>query len=91
MNIPNIVTVISTLIISLIFFSGVFINMDVKKSKEELELIMEDIDKIKLEIKRQKIEIATLTSPHLVLDYIKENNLTTISNDNTEVIYIEND
>ncbi|MBN2547015.1 MAG: hypothetical protein JXB50_14535 [Spirochaetes bacterium] len=91
MNMPNMVTLISTLIISLIFFSGVFINMDVKRSKEELELIMGDIDKIKLEIKRQKIEIATLTSPHLVLEFIKRNNLTCVSKDNIEVIYIEND
>jgi len=91
MNVPNLVTIISTLIISFVFFSGVFINMDVKKSKEELELIMEDIDKIKLEIKRQKIEITMLTSPHLVLDYIKKNNLTPISKNNIEVIYMENE
>ena len=89
MNYPNMVTIFSTLIIAFVFFCGVFINLDVKRSKEELTQIEDDIEKLKLDIKREKIEIAELLNPHKVLDYIEKNDYKPVSLNNIKVIYLQ--
>lgn len=91
MNSTNLIIVISTLIISLIFFGGVFINLDVKRSKDELEILKNDIEKIKIEVKRQRIEIAVLSNPYFVIDYIEKNNLKPVDVDNISILTIRNE
>ena len=68
MNYLNVVTIIATLLLASIFLAGVFLNLNIKSSKEELYELQQDIKKIKLEIRRQKIEITSLTNPIYVLD-----------------------
>ncbi len=91
MNYSNIVTVISTILIALIFLGGVFINLDIKTSKEELGELYQTIDRLKLEIKRQKIEMATLTSPVNIVRYIEKYDLKPVKLRNIENIYIKKD
>lgn len=89
MNYSNIVTVVASILIALIFLGGVFINLDIKTSKGELEDLYQTIDRLRLEIKRQKIEIATLTSPVLVLEYIEKNDLNSVKLGNIENVHIK--
>lgn len=84
-------TVIATLVIAVIFLGGVFLNIDIKNSKEELVELREDIDKLKLDIRRQKIEITTLINPGKVFDYIEKKGLQPTSINNVDIIYLKND
>lgn len=90
MNTSNVMLLISSLFISLIFFMAVVVNLEVKREKEELNLIKKEIQTIRLEIKRAKIEIATLTSPYEIISYIENNNLKPVSSKNIKIIHIKN-
>lgn len=89
MNYSNLVTLIATLLIAAIFLGGVFLNLDIKNSKEELYNFQDDIKQLKLEIKRQKIEITTLTNPMYVLNYIEKKKYKPAPLKNVDFIYIE--
>lgn len=88
MNYSNIVILVSTLIIAMIFFGSVLLNLHIKSSKEELYKIQQEIDQLKLDIKRQKIEITTLTNPLRVYEYIEKKGYKAISIKNMEFIYL---
>ena len=72
-----------------IFCFAVFTNMEVKNNKNEILKIEKDIADLKVAIKRQKIEIASLTNPQSVLDYIKRNDLKALKLKNITTIYVE--
>lgn len=63
---------IAAFTISVIFLGSVFVNLNIKKQKNELEQIYKEIELIKKDIKRQKIEITTLTNPDYILDYAEK-------------------
>lgn len=75
MNYSNIVVFFAAFTTSCIFFGSVFVNLQIKNSKVEVIELYEKVDSLKNDIKRQKIEIAALTNPALVLKYIEENGL----------------
>ena len=86
MNNSNIVTIIATFLIAVIFFGSVFVNLDIRKSKEDITRLEDEIDKIKIDIMRQKIEITSLTNPVLVINYIEKNGLKPVPLKNVEII-----
>lgn len=63
---------IAAITISMIFLGSVFVNLNIKKQKNELQLIYKEIETLKKEIKRKKIEITTLTNPNYILDYAEK-------------------
>jgi cell division protein FtsL len=75
MNRANLFSILSTVVIAVIFFWSVFLNLNIKNSKNKLEALYEEIEEIQLDIKRQNIEITTLTNPQLIIKYIKDNGL----------------
>lgn len=89
MNRPNIMIIVSSMVISLVFFWAVMVNLDVRRSKEELEVIKQQIEDVKLEIRRANIEIASLTSPEDILSYIEKRGLKPVERENIEFIYIK--
>lgn len=72
-----------------IFFFAVSANMKVKNEKKDIVKIEKEIRDLKTNIKRRKIEIASLTNPVLILDYIKKNDLKVLKLKNITTIYIE--
>ena len=64
MNYSNVIIIFSTILLAVIFLGSVFINLEIKNTREELYGIQEKIRDLELEIKRQKIEITTLTNPY---------------------------
>ena len=91
MNYSNVIIIISTILLAVIFLGSVFVNLEVKNSREELYGIQEKIKELELEIKRQKIEITALTNPYFVFDYINRKSLKPIPLSNIETIYIKKD
>lgn len=91
MNYSNVVIIISTILLAVIFLGSVFLNLEIKNSREELIGLQDKIKDLELEIERQKIEITTLTNPYFVIRYIDKNNLKPIPLRNIETIYIKKD
>ncbi len=91
MNYSNVVIIISTILLAIIFLGSVFLNLEIKNSREELFSLQEKIKDLELEIERQKIEITTLTNPYFVIQYIDKNKLKPIPLRNIETIYIKKD
>ena len=88
MNKFNFFVIFASFVIVILFGSAVFINLNIKNSKTEVERLNDEINDIKQEIKRQKIEISSLVSPVLVIDYIKKNDLKAVKLKNVTYIYI---
>lgn len=91
MNYSNVVIIISTILLAIIFLGSVFLNLEIKNSREELFSIQEKIKDLELEIERQQIEITTLTNPYFVIQFIDKNKLKPIPLRNIETIYIKKD
>lgn len=91
MNYSNAIIIISAILLAVIFLGSVFVNLEIKNSREELYGIQEKIKNLELEIKRQKIEITTLTNPYYVYEYIDRKNLKPVPLSNIETIYIKRD
>lgn len=91
MNYSNVIIIISAILLAVIFLGSVFVNLEIKNSREELYGIQEKIKDLELEIVRQKIEITTLTNPYYVYEYINKNQLKSIPLSNIETIYIKKD
>jgi hypothetical protein len=91
MNYSNVIIIISAILLAVIFLGSVFVNLEIKNSREELYGIHEKIKDLELEIVRQKIEITTLTNPYYVYEYISKNKLKPIPLSNIETIYIKKD
>ena len=72
MNNLNISFLVSALLLASIFLCGVFLNLNIKDSKEELYDLQKEIKQIKLDMKRQRIEITSLTNPLYVINYIEK-------------------
>ncbi|MCG8572890.1 MAG: hypothetical protein MJB14_22385 [Spirochaetes bacterium] len=89
MSKSNTVIFVASFIISIIFFASVFVNLQIKTIKLEVNEIYEEIDELKQTIKRQRIEITTLTNPHKVLEYIEENQLTPLTLDQVNTMQIK--
>ncbi|OHD11418.1 MAG: hypothetical protein A2086_09790 [Spirochaetes bacterium GWD1_27_9] len=89
MNKFNFFVIFASFVIVILFGSAVFINLNIKNSKTEVERLNDEINDIKQEIKRQKIEISSLVSPVLVIDYIKKNDLKAVKLKNVTYIYVE--
>ena len=67
------------------------LNLDIKDKKIEIDKLNESIKTLDLKIKRQKIEITTLTNPKFVIDYIERYNLKPVSLKNVNTVVIKND
>jgi|GEM_PF-1213927 len=91
MNHSNIIVIISTLMLAIIFLVAVFFNLEIKESKKELNLLQNDIEEIRMEIKRKEIEITTLISPLNIVEYIEKNKLKPIPIKNIEVLLLKKD
>lgn len=89
MNHSNIIIIISTALIATIFLGSVFLNLNIKNSKEEIKTIKKEISVIKKDLKRQQIEITVLTNPHNILDFIKKNDYKPVPRENIDVIYLK--
>jgi cell division protein FtsL len=87
----NIYILIASVILASIFLGGVFLNLGIKNSKEEVVKLESDIKDIKLDIKRKKIEITTLINPHNVFDYIDKKGLKPVPLRNVDVVVLKND
>jgi hypothetical protein len=90
MNFSNVIIIISTFLLVCLFIGTVFINLDIKDKKTEIDKLNDSIKILDLKIKRQKIEITTLTNPKFVIDYIERNNLKPVSLKNIETVVIKN-
>lgn len=88
MNNSNIVTFIAALTISIIFFANVFVNLQIKAARLEVFEYYKEIDQLKNEIKRKKIEIAALTNPGNVLKHIEKEGMISVPLKNIEYIKI---
>ena len=82
MNYSNVIIIISTILLAVIFLGSVFVNLEIKNSREELYGIQKKIRDLELEIKRH---------PYFIYDYINKNNLKPILLSNIETIYIKKD
>jgi cell division protein FtsL len=91
MNHSNIILTVASFIIAAIFFSGVFLNLEIKKSRNEIVKITKEIEDLRLDIERKQIEIATLTSPLNVIKYIEKNDLKPVKLKNIEKVIIKKD
>ncbi|HNZ28055.1 MAG TPA: hypothetical protein PK385_11725 [Spirochaetota bacterium] len=89
MNYTNIIIIVSALTISIMFFGGVFMNLGIKSSREELIAAQREIKELKDDIKRYEIEIASLSSPVNIINFINTNNLKTIPIKRIKVIRIK--
>jgi cell division protein FtsL len=72
-----------------LFLGAVFINLNVKTEKIAIEKIKSEIDDVKMDLKRQKVEIATLTNPQRVLTYIENNEMKSVPLKKKHFIFIE--
>ena len=84
----NLLVFVLSIVLVLIFSLALFTNMSVKSSKNEIVKIEKEIDNLKIVIKRQRIEISSLTNPQLILEYIK-NDLKSFRLRNILTIYLE--
>jgi hypothetical protein len=73
-----------------LFLGSVLININVKNSKNEINRTNEEIKDIIKIIKRQEIEITSLTNPQNVIKYIKEHELKPVSLSRKVIIYVDN-
>jgi hypothetical protein len=89
MNYSNLILIISTFMLAVIFFGAVFININIKNSKEELGKMQDEIKILDLQIKRDKIMIASLTRPDNILDFIERNSYKPVPIKNIEILKIE--
>jgi hypothetical protein len=89
MNYSNLILILSTFMLAIIFLGAVFININIKNSKENLIKLQDEIEQLDLEIKRYRIEIAGLISPDNVLDFIELNNYQPVPLKDIEVLKIE--
>ncbi len=89
MNYTNIIIIVSALTISIMFFGGVFMNLGITSSREELIAAQREIKELKDDIKRYEIEIASLSSPVNIINFINTNNLKTIPIKRIKVIRIK--
>jgi cell division protein FtsL len=85
----NIFIIIASITIVGLFLGAVFINLNVKNDKIAIEKINDQIAELKLDLKRQKVQIATLTNPFKVLKYADDNNLKPISIKRKHTIYVD--
>ena len=81
--------VLSSLIIAGLFIGSVMINLNVKSSKQELTVMMQETENIKRDLKRQQIEISALTNPYYVIDYINKHDLKSVTLTRKIKIYID--
>ena len=86
----NLSVVVSTFILGILFLASVFININIKEEKKELEKMKKKISSLELRIKRQKIEITTLTNPKFVINYIGRYNLKPVGLKDIDTIVIKN-
>ncbi len=91
MNYSNIILTVASIIIAIIFLSGVFLNIEIKKSKDELVKITADIEDLRLDIEKKRVEIAALTGPANVFDYIEKKGLKPVKLKDTVKIVIKKD
>lgn len=70
---------VASFTITLLFIAGVFVNMSIKESKNELEDINEQIVSVQNDLKGLKIEVTSLTNPKKVLEYVEKNEYKTVS------------
>lgn len=85
----NLLVFVLSIVLVLIFSLALFTNMSVKSSKNEILKIEKEIDNLKIVIKRQRIEISSLSNPQLILEYIKKNDLKSFRLRNILTIYLE--
>ena len=65
------------------------ISINIKSSRDELIQIQKDITSLRDDIKRQEIEITSLTNPLDVIEFANDNGLKTISIDKIKIINIK--
>lgn len=85
----NLLIIVLSISMAFVFCFAIFTNLNVKNSKTEVSRIEQEIDDLKTAIKRQKIEVASLTNPQIVLEYIKRNDLEPVKLKNITTIYID--
>jgi hypothetical protein len=88
MNHSNSMIIISTFMLAVVFFGAVFININIKNSKNDLDKLYEEINQLDIELKRQDLEIAFLTSPGKVLDFIEEHGYKSVPLKDIEILKI---
>jgi len=91
MNYTNFSVIISTFILAVLFFACVFININIREEKRDLDKMKDKISSLELKIKRQKIEITTLTNPKYIINYIDKYNLKPVGLKSIDTIVIKND
>ncbi len=89
MNHTNIIIILSSVFLIALFLTSVFVNLEVKNAHEELDRINKEINSFLLEIERKEIEIAALTSPANVFEYIEKKKLKPVSINNIERLIIK--
>ena len=65
------------------------ISINIKSSRDELIQIQKDITALRDDLKRQEIEITSLTNPLDVVEFANENEMKTISIDKIKIINIK--
>ena len=65
------------------------ISINIKSSRDELIQIQKDITALKDDLKRQEIEITSLTNPLDVIEFANNNDMKTISIDKIKIINIK--
>lgn len=70
--------ILAACIIAALFIFTTFVSIQVKAQEREITQIYKEIDEMRIEIKRVKIEASTLTNPLEVLDYIQENGMKSV-------------
>lgn len=65
------------------------ISINIKSSRDELIQIQKDITALKDDLKRQEIEITSLTNPLDVIEFANNNEMKTISIDKIKIINIK--
>ena len=89
MNYSNFFVFFASLIIAVLFFGSVMISTNIKSSRDELTQIHKDITALKDDLKRQEIEITSLTNPLDVIEFANNNDMKTISIDKIKIINIK--
>ena len=88
MNYSNVIMIVSTVLLALVFFGAVFINVNIKNSKIELDDLYMERDELEQEIKRYNIEIAALTRPENIIKFIEKNNYKPVPLKDIEILKI---
>lgn len=89
MNYSNFFVFIASFIIAALFFGAVMISTNIKSSRDELVQIQADITALRGDLKRQEIEITSLTNPLDVIEFANKNEMKTISIDKIKIINIK--